>query len=361
MGLGDGVSRGDFAVTGSVGEGALLRLGRHAGWAIAATRRFLALLVLLVALAAAVPSVAQQQQRSPDGAFAPDASAVKEQIQLEQEARIQGRIDIPDRRAAVLIQPAGRRWDYFHEFTLHWFGAVVILGMIALLAVAYLIMGRIRISAGRAGRKMVRFSFFERCSHWLTAVSFVLLGLTGLNITFGKLVLRPVIGPEAFSALAQVCKYIHNFVSFAFILGLALIVGLWIKDNLPRKVDLDWIKQGGGFIKSKHAPAGRFNAGEKMVFWFALGAGVAVIVSGLLLLFPFYVTDIAGMQVAQIVHALVAVVFVAVIIAHIYIGTLGMEGAFEAMGTGEVDLNWAKEHHDQWFAEKQARGQLGRS
>jgi formate dehydrogenase subunit gamma len=228
-----------------------------------------------------------------------------------------------------------------------------------LLALAYLIMGRIRISAGRAGKKLVRFTFFERFSHWLTATSFVLLALTGLNITFGKLVLLPVMGAEAFSALAQAAKYIHNFVSFAFILGLALIVSLWIKDNLPRKVDLDWIKQGGGFIKSKHAPAGRFNAGEKLVFWFALGAGAAVIVSGLLLLFPFYVTGIAGMQIAQVVHALVAVVFVAVIIAHIYIGTLGMEGAFEAMGTGEVDLNWAKEHHDQWFAEETGSGRAG--
>ena len=325
---------------------------------LALGRRAAVVFAILIALAIAVPSVAQQ--RSADGAFAPDANAVKEQALLEQAPRIQGRIDIPDRRAAVLMQPAGRRWDYFHEIILHWVGAVVIVGMIALLALAYLVMGRIRIAAGRSGRRMVRFTAFERFSHWLTAGSFVVLGLTGLNITFGKLVLRPVIGPEAFSSLSEVAKYVHNFMCFAFILGLALIVGLWIKDNLPRKVDVDWIRQGGGFIKSKHAPAGRFNAGEKLVFWFALGAGAAVIVSGLLLLFPFYVTGIAGMQVAQVVHALVAVVFVAVIIAHIYIGTLGMEGAFEAMGTGTVDLNWAKEHHDQWFAEKQAGGQVGR-
>jgi formate dehydrogenase subunit gamma len=148
---------------------------------------------------------------------------------------------------------------------------------------------------------------------------------------------------------------VHNFVSFGFIVGLTLIVSLWIKDNRPRKVDLDWLKQGGGFIKSKHAPAGRFNAGEKMVFWLALGAGAAVIVSGLLLLFPFYVTNIAGMQISQVVHSVVAVLFVALIFGHIYIGTVGMEGAFEAMGTGEVDLNWAKEHHDQWLAEQLAK------
>jgi formate dehydrogenase subunit gamma len=280
---------------------------------------------------------------------------VKEQTLLQQVPRIEGRIDIPDKKASVLIQPAGRQWDYFHEVILHWLGAIVILGMIVLLALAYLVIGRIRISSGRSGRKVRRFTGFERFSHWLTAVSFVLLGLTGLNITFGKLVLLPVIGPEAFSAFAQNAKYVHNFVSFSFVVGLVLIVALWIKDNIPGRVDIDWVKQGGGFIKSKHAPAGRFNAGEKLVFWFALGAGVAVIVSGYLLLFPFYLTNIAGMQIAQVVHAVVAVLFVAVILAHIYIGTLGMEGAFEAMGTGEVDLNWAKEHHDRWLADKLAK------
>jgi formate dehydrogenase subunit gamma len=186
------------------------------------------------------------------------------------------------------------------------------------------------------------------------------LGLTGLNITFGKLLLLPLIGPEAFSSLSQAAKYTHNFISFSFVIGLVLIVTMWIKDNIPRKVDMDWLKQGGGFIKSKHAPAGRFNTGEKAVFWLAFGAGAAVAVSGYLLLFPFYATNIAGMQIAQVVHAVVAILFVAVIIAHIYIGTLGMEGAFEAMGTGEVDLNWAKEHHDQWLAEQLAKERQAR-
>jgi formate dehydrogenase subunit gamma len=312
-----------------------------------------ALFVFLTMLAV-LPSAAAQQTNQNE-AVDPDASVVKEQTLLQHAPRIQGRIDIPDKRASVLIQPAGREWDYFHEVILHWLGAIVILGMLALLALAYLVMGRIRISSGRSGRKVRRFNGFERFSHWLTAVSFVLLGLTGLNITFGKLVLLPVIGPEAFSAFAQSAKYVHNYVSFSFVVGLVLIVALWIKDNIPRRVDIDWVKQGGGFIKSKHAPAGRFNAGEKLVFWFALGAGAAVIVSGYFLLFPFYLTNIAGMQIAQVVHAVVAVLFVAVILAHIYIGTLGMEGAFEAMGTGEVDLNWAKEHHDLWLEDQLAR------
>ena len=181
-------------------------------------------------------------------------------------------------------------------------------------------------------------------------MSFVALGLTGLNITFGKIVLLPLIGPDAFSSLSQAAKYVHNFTSFSFMAGLVLIAAIFFKDNFLERVDIDWLKQGGGFIKGKHAPAGRFNLGEKLVFWLSLAAGVAVSVSGLLLLFPFYGTNIAEMQLAQVVHAVVAILFVALILAHIYIGTLGMEGAFEAMGTGEVDLNWAKEHHDLWLA-----------
>ena len=314
--------------------------------------RLLIVAVTLLSIGAAVPVHAQKI--NPDGAPNPTASVVDQQMLLKQAPRVEGRIDIPDTKAAVLIQPMGRTWDYFHEVLLHWGGAILILGTIVLLGAAYLIMGPIRIAAGRSGQKILRFKAFERFSHWLTAGSFVILGLTGLNITFGKIVLLPLVGPEAFSDISEAAKYVHNFTSFAFVLGLVLISVIFFRDNLLEKVDIDWLKQGGGFIKNKHAPAGRFNFGEKLVYWFSLLAGVAVSVSGFLLLFPFFGTNIAEMQLAQIVHAVVAVLFVALILGHIYIGTLGIEGAFEAMGTGEVDLNWAREHHDLWLAQQLA-------
>ena len=222
----------------------------------------------------------------------------------------------------------------------------------------YFFIGRLRISAGRSGIRVPRFNTLERFSHWLTAGSFVLLGLTGLNVTFGKYLLLPVIGADAFTAFSEAAKYVHNFVSFPFVVGLVLIIAIWMKDNIPRKVDVIWLKEGGGFIPSKHPTAGRFNAGEKLVFWFALGAGVAVSISGFLLLFPFYGTNIADMQLAQVVHGVIAILFIALIIGHIYIGTLGMEGAFEAMGTGSVDLNWAKEHHGLWLKEQIDQGRV---
>jgi formate dehydrogenase subunit gamma len=317
-----------------------------------ARARFIAGAVAIAGLIAfAAPAHAQQQNPLID----PGARVLNEETLFRQSPRIEGQIDQLDERARVLIQPAGRTWDHFHEVTLYWLGAIVILGTLAALAAAYFVLGRLRISAGRSGRKVLRFKAFERFAHWLTAVSFVVLGISGLNITFGKHLLLPLIGNDAFSAFSQAAKYAHNFTSFPFVLGLVLIVVMFIKDNIPEKSDIEWFKQGGGFIKSKHAPARRFNAGEKLVFWGALGAGVAVSVSGYLLLFPFYITNIADMQIAQVVHSIFAILFVALILGHIYIGTLGMEGAFEAMWTGEVDFNWAKEHHDLWLEDELAK------
>jgi formate dehydrogenase subunit gamma len=290
-----------------------------------------------------------------DAVVSPDGSVQNEQMLLQQFRQLQGEIDQPIERARVLIQPIGRTWDYFHEIILHWFGGIMIIATLAGLAIFYLLVGRLRISAGRSGRKVLRFNGFERFAHWLTATSFVVLAITGLNVTFGKLVLLPVMGPEAFSAFSQAAKYVHNFTSFPFMVGLILLPILWLKDNMPGKVDIEWFRQGGGFIHSRHAPAGRFNAGEKLVFWGSIGAGLAVSISGLLLLFPFYITDIFGMQIAQVVHSIVAVLFIGLILGHIYIGTLGMEGAFEAMGSGGVDYNWAKEHHDLWLKAQVAK------
>jgi formate dehydrogenase subunit gamma len=318
--------------------------------------RFLVIAAVLVT--AAAPASALAQKLGPDGAPDPTASIPSEPSLLKQFPRIEGRIDIPDTKARVLIQPMGRSWDYFHEVLLHWGAAIVLVGTVLLLGAAYLMIGRIRIAEGRSGQKVLRFKAFERFSHWLTAASFVVLGLTGLNVTFGKLVLLPLIGPEAFSEVSELAKYAHNFTSFAFVAGLVLIALIFLKDNFFARVDIEWLRQGGGFIKSKHAPAGRFNLGEKLVFWLSLAAGLAVSASGFLLLFPFFGTDIAEMQLAQVAHAVVAVLFIALILAHIYIGTLGMEGAFEAMGSGEVDLNWAREHHDRWLAQQSEHGQI---
>lgn len=301
----------------------------------------------LLLLVMAAPGNAQQVN--------PTASSVKEQQLLQELNRIQGRVSIPDQRSGVLEQPQGREWREFRNVTLRWIGGVAILGMIAIIVVFYLTVGMVRLEAGRSGRTIVRFNMFERFVHWMTATCFIVLAISGLNITFGRPLLLPLIGFEAFSDWSQWAKYAHNYLSFPFTIGVVLIFLMWIGGNIPNKVDVDWAKRGGGLIGHDHPPAYRFNAGQKMIYWIVVIGGSLVAATGYQLMFPFYVTGIEGMQIAQIVHSIVAVLFVAAMIAHIYIGTIGMEGAFEAMGSGEVDVNWAREHHSLWLDQQAAR------
>ncbi|HEX3505531.1 MAG TPA: formate dehydrogenase subunit gamma [Xanthobacteraceae bacterium] len=312
-------------------------------------RIFVAVFVILFIFAAAArPTIAQQP-------VDPNANAVKEQQLLQQFGRIQGLGTIPDVKSYVIEQPMGRVWRQFHEVWLHWIGTIAVLGMLAVLIIFYLMRGMVRIASGRSGRKIVRFTAFERFVHWMTATCFIIMAITGLNITFGKEVLLPLIGPSAFSVWSLAAKYAHNFTSFPFTIGVFTIFLMWFAGNIPNRVDIEWIKRGGGMVGEGHPPAYRFNAGQKGVYWVVVLCGTAVAVSGYVLIFPFYGTTIFDMQIAQVVHGVIAVLFVAVMLAHVYIGTIGMEGAFEAMGEGTVDLNWAKEHHSLWIEEEHAR------
>ena len=301
----------------------------------------------LLLVSAASPSLAQQVN--------PTASAVHEQQLLQNLNRIQGRVSIPDQRSRVLEQPAGRQWREFRNITLRWIGGVAILGMLAVLIIFYLSRGMVRLESGRSGRTIVRFNSFERFVHWMTATCFIVLAISGLNITFGRPLLLPLIGYEAFSEWSQWAKYAHNFLSFPFTIGVVLIFLMWIAGNIPNRVDVDWVKRGGGIVGHDHPPAYRFNAGQKAIYWIVVIGGGLVAATGYVLMFPFYLSDIGGMQVAQIVHSIVAMLFMAAMLAHIYIGTIGMEGAFEAMGSGTVDVNWAAEHHSLWLEEQNAR------
>jgi formate dehydrogenase subunit gamma len=307
-------------------------------------------LTLLVMTLGAQPVSAQQPT-----SVNPQASAVKEEQLFQELNRISGRCTIPDQKACTIEQPAGRDWRHFHEVTLRWIGGVVIIGILAVLIVFYLRRGMVRIESRRSGRTIVRFNAFERFVHWMTATCFIILAISGLNITFGRPLLLPLIGPDSFTAWSQWAKYAHNYLSFPFTLGVILIFLMWIAGNIPNKVDIDWLKRGGGIVGHDHPPAFRFNAGQKAIYWIVVLGGGAVAVSGYVLMFPFYGTDIHSMQIAEVVHAIVAVLFIAAMLGHIYIGTIGMEGAFEAMGSGTVDVNWAKEHHSLWVEEEMAR------
>jgi formate dehydrogenase subunit gamma len=327
----------------------VLRLGRLMSPAFAAV-------ILALGLLVTAPANAQ----APSGSN-PTAQAVNEQQLLDELQKIEGRVTLPNTAAGLLEQPQGRDYRGFHEGALPWIGGIAILGILLLLALFYFVRGPIRTQAPESNVRILRFNALERLTHWMTATAFIILAITGLNFIFGKRLLMPLIGPDAFSTWSIWAKYAHDFVSWAFMLGIVVMLVTWVWDNLPERNDVHWLKVGGGFFDKSgktHPPAGRFNTGQKLIYWAVVLGGIALSISGIFMLFPFAFTDINGMQTAQYVHATVGVILIAVIIAHIYIGTVGMEGAYGAMGSGTVDMNWAKEHHSLWVERQEAKGRM---
>ena len=288
-----------------------------------------------------------------------------------------GMVSGGDKSGGLMIQSGGQDWRMLREGPLPRYTAWAILSTVLLLSLFFALRGRIRISGGRSGQKMKRFSIVERAGHWMLASSFILLALSGMNLVYGRALLIPVLGKEAFASLTVFGKFIHNYVAFAFMLGLIMISVMWLVHNFPRKHDLVWMLKAGGALGKGHAPAGKFNAGQKMVFWAVIWCGILISLSGLSLMNLYtgnlfgsifgiingmfgteLATNLAPIQEQQyqsLMHSVMSATLVVVIIVHIYIGTIGMEGALEAMTTGEVDTNWAKEHHNVWVEEEDTK------
>lgn len=294
--------------------------------------------------------------------------------------------------ATLLVQDDGMAWLQFRDGPLQVWGGYALLGMLGLLVLFFVFRGRIMIEAGRSGVKIIRFAFIERFAHWLFAGSFILLGITGLITLFGRNAMELFRDrPETYEALREIyavvalaSKWVHNNVAWAFILGLVMIFVLWVVHNIPNRLDINWMMKAGGlFSKHSHPPAKKFNAGQKLIFWSCVVFGGSIAASGIALLFPFEfpmfqatfdkmraigitalpiygplpetLTPHGEMMHAQAWHAIMSFVLMVIVVAHIYIGSVGMEGAYDAMGTGEVDLNWAKEHHSLWVEEVEAK------
>jgi len=322
----------------------------------------------------ATPPTAKQ---SPVGGNVPGealGSSSDAEIWRKIRASGQGSVSLQDNNAGRLIQSAGDDWRNWRLGPLITYSAWAILAMVGLLGLFYALRGRIRVHEGMSGRTIHRFGINERVSHWLVALSFIILGLTGLNLLFGRSLLIPLIGKDAFASISQIGKLLHNYVAFAFMLGLVLIFFHWVRHNFPNRHDVIWLLKGGGFFTKSHPPARKFNAGQKILFWLVLLSGISLSVSGWTLLFPFTtsffadtfvllngwfgttlpteLTLIQEQQYAALWHSIVAVFMTVVILAHIYIGSVGMEGAISAMTTGDVDVNWAKAHHSVWVEEE---------
>ncbi len=273
-----------------------------------------------------------------------------------------GTSSLPGAEQGILIQPfveypgsrfttAGEAWRQVRNQVIIPYGGALILIVIGAIALYYWRRGPLGGHVPDTGRKIERFTPFERSAHWANAIAFVLLAVSGLVMAFGKFILLPVIGGTLFGWLTYALKTAHNLAGPLFAVSLVVVIVTFVRDNFPRAADLGWLLRGGGMFGGADVPSHRFNAGEKLLFWggvFALG--LVVVGSGLFLdhLVPGFAFTRGEMQVAHMIHAVATVLMMAAFLGHIYMGTLGMKGAYSAMRTGYVDEGWAREHHGLW-------------
>lgn len=275
----------------------------------------------------------------------------------QREAPAVGGTQVKGVETGVLINSGGEEFRNFRRNDLISKSAIFIGAFAALILIFYVTRGCIMIPGGRSGRRIRRFPDFDRTLHWFTAILFIFQALTGLILMFGRFVVLPVFGPEAFGVIASACLEGHNLFGPLFLVALVLLFIRFAAKNLPTRQDLKWMMRGGGAIGEGHVSAGFFNAGEKIWFWAVVVLGLTVSISGLILDFPIFAQGRELMQLSLIVHGIAAVLFFSGSLAHIYIGTIGSEGSLESMTTGFVDENWAEAHHDLWHAEATGRSE----
>jgi len=264
--------------------------------------------------------------------------------------------------AGVLIQPfvqypgsrlttAGEAWRQVRNNWIIPYGGALVLIALGAVGVFYWRKGMIMLHGKPTGVEIERFTPFERSAHWSNAIAFVILAISGIVMAFGKYFMQPIIGDTLFGWITYLLKNAHNFAGPVFAVSLTVVFFTFLKDNWPSKEDWVWIIKAGGLFGGSEVPSHRFNAGEKVVFWGGVfGLGLVVVSSGFVLdkIIPFLVYERGTMQIAHMIHAVATLLMMAMFIGHIYMGTVGMEGAYKAMRTGYVDETWAKEHHELW-------------
>ncbi|HEY8565344.1 MAG TPA: formate dehydrogenase subunit gamma [Beijerinckiaceae bacterium] len=318
----------------------------------------LRLLLTIVLLAFAAPSFAQSSNAAQDRGvhLNPQREPVADEQQLLTilrdgrlpDGKVTGNVYIPDAKAAVLIQPEGRFWRDFKVTGSRWVHAILFLLAVAAVAALFFFRGGQTYERDPQGRRIKRFRAVDRFAHWLTAVSFVLLALTGLNFVFGRVLVQPLVGDAAFSTMSYWGLVSHNFIGFAFILGILYMTVAWMQDNWFGRVDVEWMKRAGGYFGGEEPPAEKFNAGQKLIYWISVFGGFGIAVTGILMMTAISWLGVTGMQIAQGAHTLIAAGLIAVVIGHAYLGSVGVQGSFDAMSKGDVDLEWARTHHPLW-------------
>jgi formate dehydrogenase subunit gamma len=332
---------------------------RVAGWLAISLTAALPALAAAQAQPAAPSSAMEQQQRMAEqpGNNAP--------VWRDVRSGAPSYTSIPGREMGVLIQPqarfpgqavtstAGEAWRNFRNGPITLYGGWLVVLVTLAIAAFYFAKGPLKLHDKPTGRMIERFNGVERWAHWTVAISFCILAVTGLVILFGKYVLLPIIGYTLFSWLTTLSKYAHNFISPVFVVGLLVMIVVFVKDNLYQEGDLGWLARGWKmFTHGIHVPSWRFNMGEKVYFWIGVvGLCITLSVTGAIMLFPNFDQVRTTMQQANVIHAISAVIMIVFALGHIYVGTIGVEGAYGNMRDGVTDETWAKEHHELWYNE----------
>ena len=265
--------------------------------------------------------------------------------------------------AGNLIQPfvqypgsrltnAGEAWRQVRNDWLIPYGGALLLIVLGAIALFYVTKGAIKQHGADTGKKIERFTAFERSAHWSNAIAFCILAISGVVMAFGKFFLLPVMGLTLFGWLTYALKNMHNFAGPVFAVSLVVIFATFLRDNIPNRDDVIWLLKGGGLLSGKEVPSHRFNGGEKLVFWGGIFfLGIIVVSSGFVLdrIIPGLIYERGTMQIAHMIHAVSTLLMMTMFIGHIYIGTIGMQGAYQGMKTGYVDETWAREHHEYWY------------
>lgn len=333
-------------------------------------------LLAILTLAVALPLASYSVHWFGSSAVAQDASSAvnpRSNYWRAVEQGMGGYTSVGGPEAGVLIAPGGVEWQQRRDGLVAKYLPWVIVAALAVVLLYHLIHGKNKLDARQlSGRKIKRWSSFDRSVHWVTAISFILLAITGLSMIIGKNLLIPLLGKAGFAWWAQTSITVHNVVGPVFTLGIVLMIVMWIWHNFPTRVDLEWFRQGGGMFSNTHPPAGRMNGGEKVWFWVVAIVGLAVSVTGLIMLVPIYNLPVPSwlawvplvegtrpqMQQATLIHAILSIGWTAMAVGHAYIGTAGTEGAFEGMKTGYVSEEWARQHHDLWAENEAAKGNV---
>ena len=269
----------------------------------------------------------------------------------------QGITTIKGAETGTLVQMEGNAWRHLRNGPVTLWGGLLLLAMTVTVLGFHAWKGQLRLSSPATGKRVTRFTASERMVHNTVAGSFVLLAIGGLMLLFGKHLLAPVLGHTLVAFMLQILKPVHNFLGLVFVAALLIMILMWAKDNLWAAVDAEWIGRAGGLFDRSHVPSWRFNFGEKTWFWFGVTIlGLTVSVSGLLLDFPAILELRAKLQIANLVHGISALLMMFLALGHIYMGTIGVEGALEAMKTGDVDETWAREHHELWYQQVSGKG-----